>query len=124
MVVFVIYYVLSQFDDFTNLFFLFLVPKISFGCVFGIGFTVGGLTDVIIVIGAWKKINWMIYLWIGLTHAQSVLICAFFAQLYWPVAICLVYMAIISLFGLKLLQNIAVDNDYSEMTNLTNNEEV
>ena len=55
---------------------------------------ISGLMDIILVIGAWKKIKWMIYLWIVSSYSQSVLICAFFAQLYWPVAICLVYMAI------------------------------
>ena len=83
--------------------------------------------DIILVIGARKKIKWVIYLWIGLTYAQSVSICAYFIlfQLYWQAAVCLVYMAIISLFGIKMVQNIAVENnnEYSDMTNLTNNEE-
>ena len=45
--------------------------------------------------------------------------------MYWQAAVCLVYMAIISLFGIKIVQNIAVENnnEYSDMTNLTNNEE-
>ena len=81
-----------------------------------------------LVIGARKKIKWVIYLWIGLTYAQSVSICAYFIlfQLYWQAAVCVVYMAIISFFGIKMVQNIAVEknNEYSEMTNLTNNEDV
>ena len=83
--------------------------------------------DIILVIGARKKIKWVIYLWIGLTYAQCVSICAyvFLFQMYWQAAVCLVYMAIISLFGIKMVQNIAVENnnEYSDMTNLTNNEE-
>ena len=45
-------------------------------------------------------------------------------QFYWPVAVCLILMAIISILGFKLVQNIAVekDTDYSEMINLTNND--
>ena len=87
---------------------------------------ISGLTDSILVIGAWKKINWMVFLWIFLSHVQSVLICAFFIffNLYWPVAVCFVFMVIISLLGFKLVQNNAVnkDTDYSEMINLTKNE--
>ena len=83
--------------------------------------------DIILVIGARKKIKWVIYLWIGLTYAQCVSICAyvFLFQMYWQAAVCLVYMAIISLFGIKMVQNIAVENnnEYSDMTNLTNDEE-
>ena len=94
----------------------------------GIGIIISGILDIILVIGARKKIKWVIYLWIGLTYAQSVSICAYFIlfQLYWQAAVCLVYMAIISLFGIKMVQNIAVEknNEYSEMTNLTNNEDV
>ena len=87
---------------------------------------ISGLMDIILVIGAWKKIKWMIYLWIVLSYSQSVLICAFFifVQFYWPIAVCLIFMAIISILGFKLVQNIAVekDTDYSEMINLTNND--
>ena len=88
---------------------------------------ISGLMDIILVIGAWKKINWMVCLWIFLSHhVQSVLICAFFIffNLYWPVAVCFVFMVIISLLGFKLVQNNAVnkDTDYSEMINLTKNE--
>ena len=61
----------------------------------------------------------MIYLWIFLSYSQSVLICAFFifVQFYWPVPVCLIFMAIISILGFKLVQNITV-TDYSEMINL------
>ena len=87
---------------------------------------ISGLMDIILVIGAWKKIKWMIYLWIVLSYSQSVLICAYliFVQFYWPVAVCLIFMAIISILGFKLVQNIAIekDTDYSEMINLTNND--
>ena len=83
--------------------------------------------DIILVIGARKKIKWVIYLWIGLTYAQCVSICAydFLFGMYWQGAVCLVYMAIISLFGIKMVQNIAVENnnEYSDMTKLKNNEE-
>ena len=83
---------------------------------------ISGLMDIILVIGARKKIKWMIYLWIGLSHAQSILICAFLiaVQFYWPIAVCLVFMAIISILGFKLVQNIAVGEDNLEMANLTN----
>ena len=87
---------------------------------------ISGLMDIILVIGAWKKIKWMIYLWIVLSYSQSVLISAFFifVQFYWPVVVCLILMAMISILGFKLVQNIAVekDTDYSEMINLTNND--
>ena len=87
---------------------------------------ISGLLDIILVIGAWKKIKLMIYIWTVLSYSQSVLICAFFTflQFYWPVAVCLILMAIISILGFKLVQNIAVkkDTDYSEMINLTNND--
>ena len=87
---------------------------------------ISGLMDIILVIGAWKKIKWMIYLWIVLSYSQSVLISAFFifVQFYWPVVVCLIFMAMISILGFKLVQNIAVekDTDYSEMINLTNND--
>ena len=89
---------------------------------------ISGLTDSILVIGAWKKINWMVCLWIFLSHVQSVLICALFIffNMYWPVAVCFVFMVIISLLGFNLVQNNAnavnKDTDYSEMINLTKNE--
>ena len=86
---------------------------------------ISGLTDSILVIGAWKKINWVIYLWISLSHAQSVIICGVFF-FFFPgiIAVCFVYMLIVSLIGFKLVKNNAVnkDTDYSEMINLTNND--
>ena len=86
------------------------------------------ITRLILTNSNWKPPKWVIYLWIGLTYAQSVSICAYFIlfQLYWQAAVCVVYMAIISFFGIKMVQNIAVEknNEYSEMTNLTNIEDV
>ena len=66
---------------------------------------ISGLLDIILVIGAWKKIKLMIYIWSVLSYSQSV----FFLQFYWPVAVCLILMAIISILGFKLVQNIAVE---------------
>ena len=88
---------------------------------------ISGLTDIPLVIGAWKKINWMVYLWISLSHAQNVIIFGFFILSFYigivgPVR--LLYMLIVSFIGFILVQNNAVkkDTDYSEMINLTKNE--
>ena len=102
-----------------------IVPQDVAGYIIGIWLIISGLTDIPLVIGAWKKINWVVYLWISLSHVQSVLICVFVFFIF-PgiIALCFVYMLIVSLIGFKLVQNNAVnkDTDYSEMINLTNNE--
>ena len=111
-------------DVFTNLSDL-IVPQDVSGYVIGIWLIISGLTDIPLVIGAWKKINWVVYLWISLSHAQSVLICVFVFFIF-PgiIVVCFVYMLIVSFIGFKLVQNNAVnkETDYSEMINLTNND--
>ena len=100
-----------QIDVFTNVSDL-IVPQDVSGYIFGIWLIISGLTDIPLVIGAWKKINWVIYLWISLSHAQSVIICGIFF-FFFPgiIAVCFVYMLIVSLIGFKLVKNNAVNKD-------------
>ena len=95
------------------------VPVI-FGILFGDISIIWGLTDIVLVIGAWKKHKLMINIWIGLNIAIIGMIFAVFG--FWQLTICMIFFAIALLFGINLMTEIEEEStNYSEMISLANN---
>ena len=89
----------------------------DFGTIIGVGLFIWAFIDILLIIGALKNNKLAIQIWMALHFVLIGMVFAFFG--IWGMTICIIFLAIAFLSGIKMITKIEEDrNEDSDLTSL------